>query len=119
MGFTFPIDENRKAGAVKPIGSGGFTVPSQPTGFETIEAKRQKLTANTNAVFTFTALCEGFDIHNHGDGDIYVKVGGAATVNGADTILVPEGMGYTLNVRATAINVISSTTPTVQIVGVR
>lgn len=119
MGFTFPVDDNRKAGAVKPLGSDGFTVPSQPTGYETIESKRQALAANTNTVFTFSALCEEFDIQNHGDGDIYVSIGAAATVNGASTILVPEGMGYKLKVRATAINVISADTPTVQIVGVR
>ncbi|MBD8500750.1 hypothetical protein [Paenibacillus arenosi] len=118
MSFTFPVDANNKAGAVKPIGASGFTVPSQQTGYESKEVKRVKLEAGKAVVLTFSTLCESFDIQNFGVGDIYINVGASATVDGADCILVPEGMGYTLNVRAKEIQVISAAAPTVQIVGV-
>ncbi|WP_028547045.1 hypothetical protein [Paenibacillus taiwanensis] len=119
MPFTFPVDANNKAGAVKSIGANGFTVPSQSTGYETKEVKRMKLEARVNTRLTFTGTCEVFDIHNFGVGDIFVNIGAAATVDGADSIMVPEGMGYSLNVRATELHIISDRTPKIQVVGVR
>ncbi|MCG7410133.1 hypothetical protein MH117_22215 [Paenibacillus sp. ACRRX] len=119
MTFTFPVDSNNKAGAVKSLGTNGFTVPSQSTGFEAKEVKRIKLEARVSTRLTFTGTCEAFDIHNFGVGDIFVNIGAAATVDGADCIMVPEGMGYTLNVRGAELHVISERTPKIQVVGVR
>jgi len=95
------------------------TVPVSITGSLTNEVSRQTLVANTDTLFTFSALCKRFDIINVGVGDIYYRVDAVASVNGATSILVPSAMGYQADIQGTVVHVISSSTPTVQIVGVR
>ncbi|TGE35863.1 hypothetical protein E4K67_22355 [Desulfosporosinus fructosivorans] len=83
------------------------------------EPIRKTLVANTDTLFTFSALCKKFDILNIGPGDIYYRVDAVPTVNGATSILIPAAMGYTAEVQGTVIHVISSVASVVQIVGVR
>jgi len=83
------------------------------------EPIRKTLVANTDTLFTFSALCKKFDIMNLGVGDIYYRIDAVAAVSGATSTLVPSAMGYQADIQGTVVHVISSGTPIVQIVGVR
>lgn len=120
MSYTFPVDSNNKAGAVKEIAAGDdFTVPTQETGYETMAGETKTLVANTDTTFiTGGAVREGFTVWNHGPGDAWVKLDGAASIEGAGCIPVKEGACQPLPLRGTTVHVISSGTPKITVLGV-
>lgn len=120
MAFTFPTDSNNKAGAVKSIGGGNdFSVPTQETGYEAISGETKTLVADTDTTFdTGGVKREGFTVWNFGPGDAWVKIDGAASVEGAGCIPVKEGACQQIPIRGTVGHAISSGTPKLTVLGV-
>ncbi|MFF2093717.1 hypothetical protein [Paenibacillus sp. NPDC058174] len=120
MAFTFPKDSNNKAGAVRTKNAGTeFVMPVQDEMFDVMEIKRSTLAVSTNTQLSFTGAQSVIEVHNLGPGELYACLDAAATVNGANSILVPEGAVYVFPIKGTVVNVISSGTPKVQAVGVK
>lgn len=122
MSYTFPVDSNNKAGAVKTRKNGdAFAVPQQTAGYDAGEPKRATLTPNTDSgnAFQMAAECEAFDFINYGPGDAYFRLDGTATVDGADCGLLAEGYGLSLPQRGTTPHFISSGSPKIQVIGYR
>ncbi|HBV95625.1 MAG: hypothetical protein JL50_10050 [Peptococcaceae bacterium BICA1-7] len=120
MPYTFPVDSNNKAGAVKEISAGSeFTVPTQDTGYEAMNGETKTLVAATDTTFnTGGTKQEGFTVWNFGPGDAWVKVDGASSIEGAGCIPVKEGVCQPLPVRGTVVHAISSGTPKITVLGV-
>ena len=78
----------------------------------------KSLTPNQDTLFTFPVQCRKFDIFNFGTGDVYIAIDKAATVSGADCLRVPYGF-YEYEVLGTVVHCVSSSGPSVQIVGVK
>lgn len=89
------------------------------SGRTTEEVKRQTLTANTVATLTFSVQCEHFEIQNFGTVDVYFDKDTDPAVDGANSILVPAGMGVSMPLKATTLKFISTGTPKIQVVGLR
>lgn len=126
MSYTFPLDSNNKAGAVKTKNSGNdFVVPVQAAPYDAVKIKRATLTADTNGAMDFGTEYDIFDVMNLGTVDAYVKVGGIAFASAvtAETdeagILLPAGGAYTMPIKGQTLNWISTGTPKVQAVGVK
>lgn len=85
------------------------------------EVKRITLLPNADHVFTYTKPQHKVEVHNLGDGDLYFRRDGSATVNGDDCIKIPGGFGMTYSPKDTwlSLHVISDTGTEVQIVQVR
>lgn len=119
MPYTFPVDTNNKAGAVKAYGATEFVVPTQDIAYAGYSAKRNTLVANTNAPQDHGAVYEGFTVQNLGTVDAYVRLDAVATVDGAGTILIPFGTSLFIPVRGQVVHWISTGTPKVQSIGVK
>ncbi|BAU28178.1 hypothetical protein DFP93_101255 [Aneurinibacillus soli] len=85
------------------------------------EVKRITLSPNIERVFAYTKPQHKVEVHNLGDGNLYFRRDGVATVNGENCVKIPSGFGMTYSPKATwlSLHVISDTGTEVQIVQVR
>lgn len=120
MSFTFPQDAASKSGAVRPKNAGSeFVVPVMNDAYDVMEIKRATLTANTNTALAFSGTMDAIEVQNIGPGDVFARLDAAAAVDGATSLLIPEGSGYVFPIKGITVNVIASGTPKVQAVGVK
>lgn len=87
--------------------------------FTEVESKRKVLVANSVSTFSFSKKYDKFDIVNLSDSEaVFIKVNNTnPEIEGEDSIVIPAGTCFTINVTLNEIRAISSSGPTLQIVG--
>jgi len=80
-------------------------------------SKTVTLVANTNTPIDLGETLDGFTVYNLGSSDVYVNVDKVATIEGDGSAIVPANSFRSIAQRGGTINMISSGTPKVELLG--